>query len=64
MPAYRVLWEIDVITDNPVEAAREALKIQLDAGRSWSGVFDVFDDEGNKMRVDLDEDPATAELIG
>jgi len=62
MPSYLVTWQIDVNAANPIEAAKEALRIQLDAGRSWSGVFDV-EDEDQKFRVDLDEDPVTAELI-
>lgn len=37
---YHVTWEIEVDADNPIEAAREALKIQRDP-ESTATVFKV-----------------------
>jgi len=42
MSAYRVIWEIDVEADSPVEAAREALDIQRDVD-STATFFEVTD---------------------
>lgn len=40
MTNYLVRWEIDIEADSPVEAAREALRIQRDVG-SEATVFEV-----------------------
>lgn len=40
MTNYRVRWEIDIEADSPVEAAREALRIQREYG-SEATVFEV-----------------------
>ena len=49
---YRVVWEIDVDADDPVEAAKQARKLQ-EPGTS-ALVFDVVGKKGKKTRVDLD----------
>ncbi|KKN43912.1 hypothetical protein LCGC14_0698610 [marine sediment metagenome] len=52
MPEYFVTWEIDISADSPERAAAAALKIQRDP-ESSATVFGVFDEEGEKHRVDL-----------
>lgn len=55
VPDYRVLWEIDLIADNPKDAAREALAIQRNP-ESLATVFDVYRARRRKpVRVDLGE---------
>jgi hypothetical protein len=51
MNNYRVIWEIDIEADSPEEAAYRALVIHRDP-HSTATVFDVFDEKGNKTRVD------------
>ena len=56
--SYRVVWEIDIDADTPEDAARQALDIQHDYN-SDATVFDVIDESGTKIRIDLlqmDED--------
>lgn len=55
MPEYQVVWEMAAWADSPEEAAQHARKLQLDP-TAMVGVFDVFDKEGNRRRVDLDDD--------
>jgi len=54
MPEYRVRWEIDLSADSPEEAATEARRIQLDPD-SIAQVFDIMEDNGVTIQVDLDE---------
>ena len=54
MPDYHVIWEIDVVADNPEAAAREARRSQLAPG-SLATVFDVLEDGQDAHRVDLAE---------
>ena len=49
---YRISWEIDIDADTPVEAARKALAVQRDP-ESIATVFDVTDERGKRVRVDL-----------
>jgi hypothetical protein len=51
---YHVLWEIDIEAESPIDAARQALRIQRDPD-STATVFDVTDGDGNTQRIDLDE---------
>lgn len=58
---YSVKWEIDIEAVSPVEAAREALRIQrddcdadtLNDSANTATVFDVTDEAGVVTRVDL-----------
>ena len=47
MKTYRVTWEIDVEASSPIEAAKEALRMQC--GDSSANVFAV---EGNEYDLD------------
>ena len=49
-----VTWEVDVDADTPKDAARQALAIQRRAD-STATVFDVTDESGHTVHVDLDE---------
>jgi len=51
----RVQWEIDIDAANPREAAEKALAIQRKP-ESIATVFDVTDNAGKTVRVDLDEE--------
>jgi hypothetical protein len=52
---YHVLWEINVWTNSPRAAAREALRIQRSVG-SIATVFDITNERGRTTRVDLLEE--------
>lgn len=52
MPAYRVIWEIDIDADSPLEAAKQARKYQLDP-ESTSTIFDITDRAGKQTQIDL-----------
>ena len=52
MTSYSVNWQIDIESESPVEAARQALKIHRDQN-STATVFDIYDEDGNYTRVDL-----------
>lgn len=52
---YRVVWEIDLDADSPEEAAAKARKIHRDPA-SLAGVFDVYDEDGKRSHIDLDDD--------
>lgn len=54
MSEYRVVWEIDIVADSPEEAAQIAKQYQVSG--HWCSVFDVFDEAGNMIQVDLDEE--------
>ena len=45
-------WKIDIEAESPVEAARQALEIHRDPN-STATVFDVYDEYGNYICVDL-----------
>jgi hypothetical protein len=51
---YHVTWEIDVTAKNPQDAAKKAWKMMRGHG-STANVFDVFDSDGEKTHVDLQE---------
>jgi hypothetical protein len=54
---FRVIWEIDIEAETPMEAAQEARVIQLTPGMSAT-VFDVWAHVVGKMhRIDLVEQP-------
>jgi hypothetical protein len=58
MPTYRVEWSIDVEADSPVEAAKQAQRMQQrERPDYWVGVFSVIehDSDGVAVSVDLDE---------
>lgn len=50
-----VMWRIDLDADTPEEAARKALAIQRKPD-SMATVFDVTGEDGETVRVDLDEE--------
>ncbi|MFF4777636.1 hypothetical protein ACFY05_32895 [Microtetraspora fusca] len=52
---YRVVWEIDVTADSPIEAAQKARAAQVD--RSTQASYFEVDDDVELIRVDLDEEP-------
>jgi hypothetical protein len=55
MTEFLVQWKIDIDTTDPVEAAKEARKIQLDT-ESIATVFEVTDKKANKtFEIDLSE---------
>ncbi|NQT93236.1 MAG: hypothetical protein HQ559_10780 [Lentisphaerae bacterium] len=58
----KVCWEIDVDADSPHEAAQKALTIQRKTD-STATVFDVTDEAGETVRVDLDEDDGVELLV-
>lgn len=51
---FTVTWTIQINALTPRKAAEEALKIQRDAF-STSTLFEVFDEEGDKTTIDLEE---------
>lgn len=51
---YLVTWEIDIHADSPWEAAEEAWNHMREPGSS-ANVFNVFDENGEKTLVDLEE---------
>jgi hypothetical protein len=54
---FRVIWEIDIESESPKEAAQEARVIQLTPGMSAT-IFDVWAHATGKMhRIDLIEQP-------
>lgn len=54
MSMYRVIWEIDIDADTPLEAAQIALNAQRDP-HSRATVFAVYDSKGDLHMVDLEE---------
>ncbi|KZL24263.1 hypothetical protein [Pseudovibrio sp. Ad37] len=54
MNHYTLTWEIDVEAATPEEAAQEAWNIMRRPGSS-ANVFNVSDEEGNCVKVDLQE---------
>jgi hypothetical protein len=55
MPLYHVIWEIDLDSETPKEAAERALEIHRDP-ESIATVFHVRDEYGNFTKVDLSDD--------
>ncbi len=52
---YHVVWEIDIYSQSPREAAKEAQAIQQDKG-AMATVFDVTEEDSDKpVRIDLAE---------
>ena len=49
---FRITWEIDIESKDPVESARKALEIQRDPS-SLATVFDYADEAGRAGRIDL-----------
>ena len=54
MTNYRVSWEIDIDADSPRDAAEKAVEIQRRPD-SIATVFTVWDDTGESIEIDLDE---------
>jgi len=56
MPSFRVVWEVDVDADTPLEAAHEAFSMLTDP-TSTAVVFSVTgpDDAPDKVTIDLDD---------
>lgn len=54
MSMYRVIWEIDIDADDPVQAAKIAEEIQRDP-QSIANVYAVYDRKGDLHMVDLEE---------
>lgn len=55
MKPYLVKWEIDIDADSPREAAEKAFEIQQRPG-STANAFVVYDKEGRRTLVDLEEE--------
>lgn len=52
---YKVVWEIELDADTPVDAAQQAMDIQRDPA-SIATCFIIMDKQGNRHDVDLAED--------
>lgn len=52
MQSYRVVWEIDLDAETPIDAARLALEIQRDPN-SLATEFSVLDAQHNQVQIDL-----------
>ncbi len=55
---FRVIWEIDVRANSPRDAAKQAWKF-MRGHFSTANCFDVYDDEGIKSAIDLQEEEET-----
>jgi hypothetical protein len=55
----RVIWTIDIDSDSPREAALAARQLQQDK-ESFTHLFVVLDERGEKMVFDFDEEEGTA----
>lgn len=51
---FAVTWEMEIMADNPVEAAEKARAVLRDEANIWAGVFQVIDENGDTTQVDLD----------
>lgn len=60
---YRVEWSMEIDADSAEQAARRALEIHRDPA-SIATVFDVYDEGGDKERIDLLELDEQAETAG
>ena len=54
MKGYTVKWVIGIDANNPLEAAKEALRIQRDYD-SLATCFQVYDNYWNRTDIDLSE---------
>ena len=52
---FHVVWEIDIYAETPHEAAEQAWEYMRNED-STANYFEVFDQDGNKTNVDLEED--------
>ena len=59
MTDYYIEWSIDLEADSPRDAARKALEIMRDPA-SIATCFNVYDEDGNPVAVDLMEDEQIA----
>ncbi len=55
MATYIVTWRIEIDATTPRDAAKQALEIQRDPFSSAT-VFDVTDEDGKNINVDLEID--------
>lgn len=54
---FRVIWEVDIDAESPLQAIEKARAVQLDPGMAAT-VFDVWDYAKQKMqRIDLTAQP-------
>jgi hypothetical protein len=62
---YNVGWSCEITAASPKEAAEIALRMIVDQ-KAWAHVFDVTNDCGDTVRVDLDDpdDVATGPRLG
>lgn len=51
MNEYRVIWEIDLEAESPVEAAKLAQAIHRDPN-STASIFSVVDQSGKRFEID------------
>lgn len=51
---YKVMFEIEVISDSPENAAKHAESLMQDMNRRWS--YEVTDEAGNVEIVDFNDD--------
>ncbi len=63
MATYRIAWTIDLDADDALGAAQKAQSYQRRPGAEV-GVFDVTDDTGRTLVVDLDEDTIEERVRG
>ena len=56
---HRVVWEIDIYATTPQEAAKEAWET-MQRSDSIATYFEVYDQDGVKHCVDLNEEANTA----
>lgn len=57
---YTVTWSIDITANSSLEAALQAEKYQRDA--FYHGCFDVSDEDGNVVAIDLESHFGNDEL--
>ncbi len=57
---FRVIWEIDIDADSPMEAAQEARTVQLRPDTTAT-VFSVWEHAGMMHRIDLAEESGRLE---
>ena len=62
MQEYTVVWRIYVEAGTPEAAAREALGVQRDR-ESWAMRFEVYDERGREVVVDLDDEVHVLRLL-
>ena len=54
---YKVVYEIEVEANNPLDAARQVHEIMLDRN-SFPPIFDITGEDGKTERIDLFNFPA------